>query len=523
TDSARSEGYSPMLGAYVFTLDGTGFNEAYNDLADYHFKVTPCMTGDTVDRNIYIYTNTPNGGLECAALLDQADGLLPVPLEVSKNFCGEYEEPFYYPDDTAYGDVVFPLTIAAGEAKKFTVLNLYQNWGIYPLKQLSSIQFHISYYHLSKGVTETNCIAPYFVYGKDGWVLPDFRGLSSELWSSQPQHYSYGRLYWPNYISAGGDRIKSEVQSADIASAGPVYADISNTYLTDDGAAVISVRHMELPQNDETRTYYTFRFDFTEEVTINDVRRSLELFATDGRISKFQYLGYLDADGNETVKTLENKAGSEEIIPLGSEAPYFSLFDSLDSDGTVNFGLIVKSCNVTMNGESVTIPLALKNSFDGSLNYEALTFDTDTITFAAGDSIELNVILLPFGDFNITNDDSVRKVRADSVISPYTLDIAVGELIGDTYLPRVAAADGKAEFTLSGGADNAVVRVDGFDSYERPAIYIKGENGEWSEYKTDTHGYDGIQCYYNDDGKYGFAFVCPMGDGKTPVTLKIEG
>ena len=96
------------------------------------------------DRTVYVQVScAPYGCLESAALLDENNVMLPLPIEVSKNFCGELEEPLFDPEDPAYGEAYFPLTIGGNEVKRFTVLHLYQNWGNYPLKQLSSIAFHI--------------------------------------------------------------------------------------------------------------------------------------------------------------------------------------------------------------------------------------------------------------------------------------------------------------------------------------------------------------------------------------------
>ena len=119
-----------------------------------------------------------------------------------------------------YGDTIFPLRFKENEESQFTVLNLYQNWGKYPLKQLSWIQFHVSYYHLSTGVTESNCIAPYYVYGKDGWTLPDFRGASGIMWSGQPQFNSVGRLYFLSYINSKGKKVMTEYTDSYIRSSG---------------------------------------------------------------------------------------------------------------------------------------------------------------------------------------------------------------------------------------------------------------------------------------------------------------
>ena len=45
---------------------------------------------------------------------------------------------------------------------------------------------------------------------------------------------------------------------------------------------------------------------------------------------------------------------------------------------------------------------------------------------------------------------SVHQVRADSVLEPYKVDVAIGKLLYDTYLPHVQAVDQQAEFTIDG-------------------------------------------------------------------------
>ncbi|MBP5730701.1 MAG: hypothetical protein J6X19_05805, partial [Clostridia bacterium] len=183
-DRAKFEGYDALAGCYTFSVDATEFYDAHYYLPDKHFRINAVVRGDgKADRAIYIKTEenlaTRRGRLECAAILDENGRLLPLPLEVGKNFDGENEEPLYFPEKgtgaAAYGEVYVPITVGKDECKRFSMLHLYQNWGNFPLKQLSFIAFHIPYYHLSVGVTETNCITPYFVYGKDGWMLPDFR------------------------------------------------------------------------------------------------------------------------------------------------------------------------------------------------------------------------------------------------------------------------------------------------------------------------------------------------------------
>ena len=101
----------------------------------------------------------------------------------------------------------------------------------------------------------------------------------------------------------------------------------------------------------------------------------------------------------------------------------------------------------------------------------------------------------------------------------YRVDVTVGKLLYDTYLPHVQAVDQQAEFTIDGGLNNAAVRVDGFKSFTRPKVLVKDETGLFVPLKLSYHDYDGIQSYLNADGSYGFSFIVNTTDG--PSTIKV--
>ena len=281
TDSAQAIGYNALRGCYEYTVKGVDFTTGYRN-PQRQYKVCADIVGDDVERKLYIMTHEKVGCLENVVVLDDNDLLLPISPEVTKNFGHEKEEPIFDRGDTTYGEGIFPLVLAAGEERQFTVLHLYQNWGLFPLKQLSSIQFISPYYHLSCGVTETNCIAPYYVYGKDFWTLPDFRAMSAPLWASQPQHTSVGRLYWLQYTDSEGKKYGSDFLDDSIVSSGPVYADIIMDYLSDDGRIAATYRHLETPQTDENRTYYEVDFTVLEDLTIRNFAEDFSCFYFDG-------------------------------------------------------------------------------------------------------------------------------------------------------------------------------------------------------------------------------------------------
>ena len=511
-DAAAYVGYDALRGAYRFDVNGGDFGNNYYNAPNQVFTVNAAITADSFDRDIYVYTHTSAGCLESAVIMDEHQTLIPIPLEVTKNFSGEGEDGFYLPGDVAYGEVFFPITLKAGETKKFTVLNLYQNWGKFPLKQISSIQFVAPYYHLSTGVTETNCIAPSFVYGKDNWLLPDFRAMSAPLWASQPQHTAIGQLFVVRYDTA--DRVTGNLENYhnDIDSYGPVYADVTMDYLAQDGAIHVSYRHVEMPQTDENRTYYSLRIDVLEDVTFKDFKSDFSLFCFNGRHPRFNKLGYLDENNQHQVIDLGIATAQryDRFFKLGSEYPFFDYYEPLAADA-VNFALIVKDSHIVIDGKEFTGGFLMRDRFDGSLNFGDLTLDLGEVTLKAGDCICVDYILLPWGYVDSTSDQNVLNVRQDSCIDPYKVTTEAGSVMEDAYIPKVKVGeDQTATFTLTGGDNNGVVRVYGLTSYQRPIIE-ELVNGEWIPYKDSTNrDYDGYMIYADEDGTYSVAFVVSM-------------
>ena len=514
---AVAVGYEPLRGAYRFNVDGTGFNEAFYDDPQQHYRVDAKIEGDEADRTVYVYTHTDSGCLECAVVLGEDQTLLPVAVQVGKNFCGEHEEPVFDKGDASYGEAYFPLSVGAGESVAFTVLNLYQNWGIYPLKQISSIQFVAPYYHLSTGVTETNCIAPYYVFGKDLWTLPDFRAMSAPMWSSQPQHTSAGQLYFLEYTDSLGNYSASENTVDVVDSYGPVYADITMDYLSDDGRIAATYRHLEMPQTDENRTYYEIRLTVLEDITFTDFKNQFSIFSMDGRFGFYEELAYLD-EHDQVVQTAPNETTRVNCIKLGSEAPFVSYSRLRNSGNFVNMALILKDWDVVLGGETYTGGFVfLDRAVQGGdlLNYCTLTMDLGEVTLKAGDTISVDMILMPWGSELTAKEDisGVLQVRQDTCLAPYTVTAATGTVMADTYMAKVRAENDTAEFTLSGGHNNMAVRVYGLSDYTRPVIQ-ELVDGEWVAYNTaSNHGYDGYMTYYDGDGTFSGAFIVPMTNG----------
>ncbi len=549
TTSASYAGYDSLRGAYKFSVTGStgGFSVPYYNTPNKHYRLSFDIRGDGYDRNIYILTShNKSGALECSVLLDENDVLVPVPIEVGKNFQeGESgEQNLFNIDDALYSETIFPMVIKSKSKDNiYTSLNLYQRWGNFPLKQISFIQYSAPYYHLSTGVTETNCILPW--YSTKGTsrglnTLPDFRSMSAPFWDNQPQHNSCGSHYWLRYTDAEGNFSAAENYLNTIDSYGPTYADVKMDYLSDDGKIKLSYVHSEMPQTDENRTFYEMKYEILEDISFKDFSRDFKFYtvADNDPTGLYQNIGYLN-ENNESVVVNVPKAGTQYI--LGDNCPYFSYFNMKDytstsQQGYSNVAFLVYNYEVIINGEKVDTNFVINMETDVMVS---VSLNLREVTLKAGDSITINAILLPWGSQEsvydgsngLAPDQNVRNVRNDTLLNPLKATAEADcQVIESTFIPKLMSTNGEsAEFTLSGGQNNVAVRIYGFEKLTVPVIYEKID-GEWIPYVVnslntpdhngDAHAYDGYMVHYDGNGTFSYSFVTEMDNG-APRTFKI--
>ncbi len=568
--NAKYVGYDALRGCYAFELLALGFGDSYLNYPNKHCNVSFSIIGDTYNRDIYVLSESydangnPTGSLESAALLDSSNMMLPIPMEVCKNFGGDGDHNIYQYNEISYGETIFPMVIKAQETNSVNLINMYQNWGNYPLKQISSIEYFQPYYHLSTGVTETNCITNY-----SASRLPDHRAMSGSWWKNQPQHASAGTHKFLRYTDSDGIYSGEEWCGDMINSYGPTYSDISMSYLSYDAKIKVTYNHIEMPQTDENRGYYTMTYEFLDDITINKFRDNFSFYSvvSNDPTGLYAKIGYLN--GNNTHITTERSTTTKTYIPLGDKVPYFSFYNmsgyttnqSGDAPVYSNVSFIIQdyklnTTNIAQDTRFVVINYA--NSLTLSLNIK------DTASFKAGDSITINAILMPWGSekYDYTKLDApVREVRK-SLLEANRLKITAlnnCDEIEHPFIPQVKSTNGlNAEFSLKGGAsinpdiypdgvdasgnplnkydktvinnvtikrercNNVAVRVYGFGKLKRPVVYEK-IGGEWKLYELSSknnpdkrgyaYDYDGYGVHYDSDGTYSYSFIVPMKDG----------
>ena len=557
-DGTGFVGYDKLKGHYVMNIAGSGFADAYGELDKKYIDNIKVVAKDDRDVFFMVHSTCP---LEGAALTDKNDLLIPMGLEVMKNFDHEVEEPIYDPADKMYGDTLFPVKLAKGKTLEFSLVNVYQNWGKYPLKQISSISYYVSYYHMSTGVTETNCLAPYYstYLNKDdvgSWILPDFRGMSNDGQTyeeggsekhSDIQNNSVGAL---NGVSNGSSLSSSEAdlgiyQGSDIHSSGLTYADMNYSYTSKNGSYDVVYRHVEMPQTDEGRTYYTVEISFKKSTSLKYA--DFSIFSFDARVNGDYYknAAYIDANGNKQVVSIDStklqsttsiiNKWSPTLYKLNKGSSYFTYYnmvrDGIHESG--NFALIVKDYALTVNGQASDIGLAFYNDRikrnSAYSNRGSLTIAENT-TFAAGDKITVNVILLPYGKGSGESDiSSVEKVYKDSATEALKATATKGAVVEDDFIATVRAASyGVAEFTLSGGAIknsevNYAIRVKGLKKLGKLKVEKKNASGEWETVElASTDGFDGYSVIYEKDGTLEYSFIVTKTESDVTYRVSVE-
>ncbi len=542
-------GYNALRGAYEFTMAHSNFSTAYYNEQNKHYNVYFTVKGDDHDRKIYIMSSLDSGELECAVILNKNNMLLPVDVEVCKNF-NDGAEDLYTIVDTPWSETFFPMVVKANERSTLNLIHLYQNWGRAPLKQLSSIQFPMPYYHLSTGTTESNCILPwYLTEGSRSSLqfLPDFRAMSAPMWPSQPQHIQAGHHEFLQYTDADGNYSAAETINQNIVSCGPTYAEVIMDYISDDGKMKITYTHMEMPQTDENRTYYTMTYEVLEEIRFKDFKNNFSFYSVRADSNTdYERVGYLDENNRFAVRPL-NTESTPEYFVLGDECPYFSLYYSPNykgKNGYTNCAFLISDYSFVIGGKETTPQFVIVDQNEKI----RLTLDLDEVTFKAGDRFTINAILMPWGSEKSNyelEDINVRQIRENSLLNPLTLTAEADcEKLDTAFLPTARSTDGlNAEFTISGGFNTteelkkityldgfgyigkyyATIRLKGFTELTIPTVW-ELVDGEWTRYNLSssyypdssgfTNDYDGYAVDY-EDGFFTYSFVVDMTDAKS--------
>ncbi len=511
----RSLGYDPVRGCYTLQTDTPGgFNHHYyvnqNDYETAEFTIQ----NNDIPRKAYILHETRKNAssVECGVVLDDKGYTLPITVQISKNFCCEFEEPFYNPADTSFSETIFPLHLDGGEKRKLTSLHLYQNWGTHPLKQFSSLGAWMDYYHMSTGVTETTCYVPFLFAGLEGVTIADFRPMSQRMWTSQPQHDNVAGHSFLRYEDANGKWHFIEYTGTTFRSTGPNWADMSMSYLSDDGKAKMKIDVFELPQSDELRNFVHLRIDFLDSMTVkdNNIPESVRLLRIASWVQRLRYtqIAYGGPSGEATVTPIRlNDSFSVNAAPIPAENGWAAVYP--DNSGANAY--IVRRFEGKIGGEAVGPGVSLIGRPDGNTELYLVPV-TKAKEINAGDYLDIDLILMPYGGGTQDEKPAQKCANDYGVNSPKVTSVAAGTKLADFPTRLALDSKGRAEFSVSGGLDCIPVIIEGAKDYASLRLY--NADGEKSIIELSREGEkDGYQVFAKEDGSFGYVFLVNT-DGK---------
>ncbi len=505
--------YDATSGLYRASFDANieafGFEPAFRNPAR-RMELGLDIKNDDAPRNIVVKAATGVGNLEAGVLADSNGFPLPTPAWVAKNFGGEREEP----DDSAFGDIYFPLQLGAGERRQFQVLGLTHGWGDHPLKQVSSVRFFHIYWHLSTGASETTCFSQdWMPVGSMIFQIPDFRPLSGPFWTSQPQHDCQ---QWPGFLQWNNGAGKLIYERTDFESISPNIARFSLFYRMSDDAGTARVDVTEIPQQDEMRTFLKVRYDWTKAQTIaGDARRNFRWLNIYEKRLPAQLL-WTGADGTTQIRPVEAGKGviGEMLSP---DSPFAAASGRGDNYNSL---VQIRRLSGRLGGKPFSQSALSANFGEPGQKENAywLTVPDEKLQLQAGDFLEAELYLMPHGEA-VAPALKPERERRDYGIGagldggPRITDVTVGEKLAD-FPPRVRAAqtadDEAAAFTFTGGQGAMPLIVEGFRGYGTPLLW---RNGVWQDQQ--VHGGDGYQVEPDEKGGYRFVFVSPHREGQT--------
>lgn len=514
--------FDPVRGDYaVSSHNPGGFNyHYYENRNDYRAARVAVRNGE-YPRKIYLRHEVGSGSrgqVECGVALDADGELLPILNQISKNFAGEEEEPFYNPGDAAFSETYIPLFLEAGEECELTSLHLYQNWGDHPLKQFSSLGAWMDYFHMSTGVTETTCYVPFKFY--TGIAIADLRPMSGRMWDSQPQHDNVGGHIFMEYQAADRPvgRQVAEYVSTSYRSTGPNWAHVVFEYLSSGERVKTTLETFEYPQLDELRNFIRLRIEALEDLPIGDWATDFRIMQIDTRTQSLRYqnITHTDATGAPVTTPIRFDGGwTLRGEPLAPNAPAAALWNSPKG----NNAFIVERWGGTLGGRP---PRGLAVSCEGRENGDSnliLVPDTDAGGLKKGDVFEVDLFIMPYGK---EGDDyaAAPRERERYGLNPVRVGDAAGADVLSHFPPRLRlTGEEPAEFTLRGGYATVGVCIEGLTDYRGCRLQTLS-GGEWktldprsAQTAVRVSG-EGQQRYVCDDGSFGTVFRVRLDGGE---------
>ena len=488
-----------------------GFSYHYYENRNDYRRARIRVRNGEVPRKIYLRHEVGSGSkgqVECGVILDEHEELLPLLVQISKNFAGEKEEKFYNPRDTPFSETFVPLYLDAEEVCELVSVQLYQDWGNHPLKQFSSLGAWMDYFHMSTGVTETTCYVPFQFY--TGISIADLRGMSGVMWKSQPQHDNVGGHIFSEYVAADrpGERQVIEYLGTSYHSTGPNWAHITFDYLSSDSRLRTTLETFEYAQLDELRNFIRLRLTALADIPIRDWAKDFRFMQIDTRTQRLRYqnVTYVDTRGETVTKPIAfDDSWTLCGEPMTRSAPVAAVWNSPKG----NNAFVVEDWRGSIGGKplrGMAVSCEGRTSDDSNL---VLVPQSGAAGLRKGDTIEVDLFIMPYGKAGDDYSAALRERERYGLKPIRITDVQSGEVLSH-FPPRIRASDENLRFTLQGGFATACVSIEGLHTYSGWSLEGR-QDGQWERIAhggpmpNSGIGGEGQQRTVCDDGTFGVA------------------
>ncbi len=505
-------GFDPIRGIYVIQQGSQaapiGFEPAFRNPNDYH-EASIRINNDTLPRRLWILheSHVQSGCLEAAVVCDPYGAPLPIPVQVSKNFAGENEEP----DDTPFSEAYYPLAVTPREQLQVRSLHLMQNWGRLPLKQISSIRFFNHYYHLSTGCTETVCFSLFGMKAHPDcrYHVADYRGMDGLMWVDQPQFHHAALQGYLQYRSQGA-WVPLRYQSTDWHAISPCYSAVTQHYLSEDGAIEASIWSMESPDPQATRMFTRIRYEVKRPVTIDgDAADNLRLVVSNTDITRnnVHTLGWTPPEGQLIEKPLPADGWAARGEPLEGNGGFCAMYASDQG----NSAFILQRFDARIGGASKS-PVVSCRSYPNKVHEMFVALPGQSLQLQPGDVIEMDLILMPYGHGASSAREPAQQLDWFHK-NPPVAKVTTGTLVAAFPAEIRAAAPGCAELEMSGGHGVLPLIIRGMPSWNGLMLF-ESDGQTWRFMDQQVHGQDWYQPLPADSSGWNFAMRIPTRNGQ---------
>ena len=505
-------GFDPIRGVYVIQQGSqagpVGFEPPYRNPNDYH-ETTIRVTNDGLARRLWMLheSHVLVGTLEAAVVCDPQGAPLPIPVQVSKNFAGENEEP----DDTPFSEAYYPLTVQPRERLQVRSLHLMQNWGRLPLKQISSIRFFNHYYHLSTGCTETVCFSLFGLkaYPDCRYHVADYRGMDGLMWVDQPQFHHAALQGYLQYRS-NGSWVPLRYQSTEWHAISPCFAAVTQRYLSEDEAIEATIWSMEAPDPQATRMFTRIRYEVKHPVTIDgDAAENLRLVVSNTDITRNNVttLGWLAPDGKSHERPLPQDGWAARGEALEGNGGYCAMYASDQG----NSAFILQRFDARIAGSAVP-PVVSCRSYPNKVHEMFVALPGQSLQLSPGDVMEMDLIMMPYGHDASSAREPAMQLDWFHRNKP-AVSVTTGQLISAFPAEVRAGAPGCAELEMSGGHGVLPLIVRGMPSWT--GLMMFESDGLARRFMDQqAHGQDWYQPLIADTSGWNFAMRIPIRNGQ---------